>query len=104
MTLNDLPEIQITRNIRSTRLRLRVEPTRIRLTAPIFCTKRQIQSFIDQSETWLLKTWQAQQDKIIKIDRTLPTEIGLFNLDFPVRIEYCTQKNNFIFDAEKRAQ
>ncbi len=100
MTLNDLPEIQITRNIRSTRLRLRVEPTRIRLTAPIFCTKKQIQSFIDQSETWLLQTWQAQQDKIIKIDRTLPTEIGLFNLDFPVRIEYCTQKNNFVFDAE----
>ena len=42
MTLNDLPEIEIKRNIRSTRLRLRVDAHRIRLTAPIFCTKRQI--------------------------------------------------------------
>lgn len=100
MTLSDLPEIQITRNIRSTRLRLRVEPTRIRLTAPIFCTKRQIQNFIDQSETWLINTWQAQQNKIVEIDRTLPIEIQLFNLSQPICIEYLTQKNNFVFDAE----
>ena len=100
MTLNDLPEIQITRNIRSTRLRLRVEPTRIRLTAPIFCTKKQIQSFIDQSEEWLLKTWQAQQKNIVKIDKSLPTEIQLFNLDHKVQVIYETQKNNFIFDVD----
>ena len=39
MTLNDLPEIQITRNVRSTRFRLRVEGNQIRLTAPVFCSK-----------------------------------------------------------------
>lgn len=100
MTLSDLPEIQITRNIRSTRLRLRVEPTRIRLTAPVFCTKKQIQNFIDQSEAWLLKTWQAQQQNIVYVDRARPTEIQLFNLIQPIQIEYLTQKNNFIFDVE----
>lgn len=100
MTLNDLPKIQITRNIRSTRLRLRVEPTRIRLTAPIFCTKKQIQNFINQSEEWLIKTWHIQQEKIVKIDRTLPTEICLFNLDQPIHIEYLTQKNNLVFNQD----
>ncbi len=39
MTLSDLPEIQITRNVRSTRLRLRVDATQIRLTAPVFAAK-----------------------------------------------------------------
>ena len=41
MTPN-LPEIQISHHARATRLRLRVEPTQIRLTVPKFCTKRQI--------------------------------------------------------------
>ena len=56
MTLADLPKIQIIRNVRSTRLRLRVEPHQIRLSAPVFCSKSQIQKFIDQSESWLLAT------------------------------------------------
>ncbi|ATO20678.1 hypothetical protein BS636_13830 [Acinetobacter sp. LoGeW2-3] len=100
MTLNDLPEIQITRNIRSTRLRLRVDGTQIRLTAPVFCTKKQIQNFITDSESWLLKTWQAQQDRVQSIDRSLPTTLQLFNLDQPLSVQYQAQKHNFILDTE----
>ena len=57
MTLSDLPEIKIVRNVRSTRLRLRVEPTQIRLTAPVLCSKRQIQNFIDQSALHYWWNW-----------------------------------------------
>ena len=61
MILADLPEIQITHHARATRLRLRVEPTQIRLTVPKFCSKRQIQDFLNQSEQWMVETWQKQQ-------------------------------------------
>lgn len=100
MTPN-LPEIQITRKLRATRLRLRVEPTQIKLTVPQFCTQRQVQEFLKQSEQWLIKTWQSQQEKVQKIDRTLPTELQLFNLNVPVQIYYQSQKHNFVFDSEK---
>ena len=100
MTLNDLPEIQIVRHARAKNLRLRVEPTQIRLTAPVLCSKRQIQNFIDQSEQWLIQTWQKQQEKIVQIDKTLPNELQLFNLDQPLQIIYQSQKHGFIFDDE----
>ncbi|WP_347454003.1 SprT family zinc-dependent metalloprotease [Acinetobacter thermotolerans] len=100
MTLNDLPEIQITRNVRSTRLRLRVEGDQIRLTAPVFCNKKQIQNFIDQAESWLLKTWKSQQEKNQSIDRSLPTELQLFNQAQSIQIVYQSQKQNFVFNAE----
>ncbi|QIC67341.1 M48 family metallopeptidase [Acinetobacter schindleri] len=100
MTLNDLPEIQITRNVRSTRLKLRVEGDQIRLTAPVFCTKKQIQNFIDQAESWLLKTWKLQQEKNQSIDRSLPAELQLFNQAQPIQIVYQSQKQDFVFDAK----
>lgn len=100
MTLTDLPDIQIIRNLRSTRLRLRVEPHQIRLTAPVFCSKSQIQKFIDQSEQWLIETWRKQQAKIIHIDKTLPTELKLFNVDQPFKIIYQTQKKSFNLDID----
>lgn len=100
MTLNDLPEIQITRNVRSTRLRLRIEGDQIRLTAPIFCSKKQIQNFIDQAESWLLKTWKLQQEKNQSIDRSLPAELQLFNQAQPIQIVYQSQKQDFVFDAK----
>ncbi|NNH01244.1 SprT family zinc-dependent metalloprotease [Acinetobacter sp. ANC 5414] len=100
MTLNDLPEIKIVRHVRAKNLRLRVEPTQIRLTAPVLCSKRQIQNFIDQSEQWLIQTWQKQQEKIVQIDKTLPNELQLFNLDQPLQIIYQSQKHGFIFDDE----
>ena len=100
MTLNDLPEIQITRNARSRRLRLRVEDQQIKMTVPVSCSKRQIQNFLQQAESWLLKTWTTQQEKILSIDRSLPTELRLFNQTQPIRIVYQSQKQNFLFDAE----
>lgn len=99
MTLKDLPEIQISRNIRSTRLRLRVEPTQIRLTAPIFCTQGQIQNFIRQSEQWLVDTWKKQQQQIKSIDRSLPTELKLFNRLETLKISYQIQKKSFDLDV-----
>src|SRR5690606_7700076 len=103
MTPN-LPEIQITRKLRATRLRLRVEPTQIKLTVPQFCTQRQVQEFLKQSEQWLIKTWQSQQEKVQKIDRTLPTELQLFNLNLPVLIYYQSQIHIFLFESDKLQQ
>ena len=99
MTQN-LPKIQMTHHARATRLRLRVEPTQIRLTVPKFCTKHQIQEFLKQSEQWMIETWQKQQEKIIQIDQTLPNELQLFNLGQSVEITYQSQKHCFIFDDE----
>ncbi|WP_180171446.1 SprT family zinc-dependent metalloprotease [Acinetobacter sp. YH12023] len=100
MTPN-LPEIQITRKLRATRLRLRVEPTQIKLTVPQFCTQRQVQDFLKQSEQWMIETWQKQQEKTGQIDKTLPVELKLFNLEQPLSIVYKVQKNSFILDEEK---
>lgn len=97
MTPN-LPEIQITRKLRATRLRLRVEPTQIKLTVPQFCSQRQVQEFLRQSEQWMIETWQKQQEKTGQIDKTLPTELKLFNLKQHLKIIYQKQKNSFVLD------
>lgn len=100
MTLNELPEIKIVRHARAKCLRLRVDSTQIRLTVPVLCSKRKIQNFMDQAEQWLIQTWQKQQEKIVQIDKTLPNELQLFNLDQSVVITYHTQKQSFIFDDQ----
>lgn len=102
MTLSDLPEIQIIRHIRSTRLRLKVGQQQIKLTAPVFCTQHQIQSFIQQSEQWLIETWQKQQEQHVQIDKTLPKELKLFNLKQPLSVIYQTQKQSFHLDLENQ--
>ena len=99
MTPN-IPEIQITHHARATRLRLRVEPTQIRLTVPRFCTKRQIQDFLQQSEQWMIETWQKQQEKAGQVDKILPSELKLFNLVQPLHIIYQVQKHSYIFDEQ----
>ncbi|WP_111883708.1 SprT family zinc-dependent metalloprotease [Acinetobacter sp. CFCC 11171] len=96
----NLPEIQITRKLHATRLRLRVEPTQIKLTVPQFCTQRQVQDFLKQSEQWMIETWQKQQEKAGQIDKTLPVELKLFNLEQPLSIVYKVQKHSFILDEE----
>ena len=100
MTLSDLPEIQITRHVRSTRLRLKVGQQQIKLTAPVFCTQRQIQSFIQLNEQWLIETWQKQQLIIDQVDRSLPQELQLFNLERPLQIIYQKQKQSFFVDLD----
>ena len=101
MTLNDLPEIQIIRNARSRRLRLRVEHQQIKMTVPVSCSKQQIQSFLQQAESWLLKTWKIQQEQVQSIDQTLPAQLQLFNQAQALQVCYQSQKNNFVFDSEK---
>ena len=100
MTLADLPEIQIKRHIRATRLKLRVEPSQIRVTAPVFCTQKQIQNFIDQSTDWLLKTWRKQQENVNKEDKSLPNSLKLFFHDEDIQIIYQKQKSSFIWDDQ----
>lgn len=100
MTLTDLPEIQITHHARATRLRLRVEPTQIRLTVPKFCSKRQIQEFLNQSEQWMVETWQKQQVSLVQVDRTLPSELHLFNRQHALTISYKTQRHAYLFDEQ----
>ncbi|MFU9046820.1 SprT family zinc-dependent metalloprotease [Acinetobacter tibetensis] len=100
MTLADLPDIQITHHARATRLRLRVEPTQIRLTVPKFCSQKQIQAFLGESEQWMIETWQKQQNKVGQLDRSLPIQLNLFNLEQPLAVIYKTQKQSFIFDEQ----
>lgn len=100
MTLADLPEIQITHHARATRLRLRVEPTQIRLTVPKFCSKRQIQDFLNQSEQWMVETWLKQQASLLQIAQTLPIELRLFNRQNALTVSYKTQKNAYILDED----
>ncbi|MCJ8160745.1 M48 family metallopeptidase [Acinetobacter zhairhuonensis] len=99
---SSLPEIQITHHARATRLRLRVEPTQIRLTVPKFCSKKQIQAFLNESEQWMRETWQKQQEKMGEIHRVLPTELKLFNLLQPIQIHYVTQKQSYIYHSAQQ--
>lgn len=101
MTLSDLPEIQITPHAKATRLRLRVEPHQIRLTVPKYCTQRQILDFLQQSEQWMIETWHKQQAQQGFVQRELPNQLALFNLDEPLNIYYQTQKHSFILDLKK---
>ena len=101
MMLSDLPEIQITAHAKATRLRLRVEPHQIRLTVPKYCTQRQIQDFLQQSEQWMIETWHKQQAQQGLVQRDLPNQLSLFNLGEPLNIYYQTQKQNFSLDLKK---
>jgi predicted metal-dependent hydrolase len=93
-----LPEIKISHHARATRLRLRVEPSQIRLTVPKFCTQRQIRDFLKQSEQWMIETWQKQQQNIALIDRSLPISLNLFNLQQAITIIYQKQSYGYDFD------
>lgn len=95
-----LPEIKVVRHARARNLRLRVEPTGIRLTVPIFCTKRQIQQFLQQSEQWLLETWSKQQEQF---NQTInfPEQLVLFYHLQPFQIIQQQQRHIFKFNWEQ---
>lgn len=99
--LSDLPEIKIVRHVRARNLRLRVEPASIRLTVPLFCTKRQIQHFLEQSEQWLIETWSKQQQKQVG-SVELPSHIVLFNHEQPIQVVVQKQRRIFQFDWENQ--
>lgn len=73
-----LPEIKIVRHARARNLRLRVEPSGIRLTVPLFASTRQIQQFLNQSEQWLIETWNNQQNKFSQ-SVAIPEDLKLFH-------------------------
>lgn len=98
MTLNDLPEVQITRRVRSTRLRLRIDGQKILLSAPVFCSDAQIQQFIRESESWIVKTWQKYQ-KQPQAEQVFPEQLKLFDREQPIQISCQSQKKNFEFDS-----
>ena len=95
-----LPEIKVVRHARARNLRLRVEPTGIRLTVPIFCTKRQVQQFLNQSEQWLLETWNKQQNQFLQTI-ILPEQLLFFNHSQPFQIVQQQQHHIFKFNWEQ---
>ncbi|WOE32130.1 MULTISPECIES: YgjP-like metallopeptidase domain-containing protein [unclassified Acinetobacter] len=102
MTLKDLPHIKIRRHSRAKHLRLRIDIDQIYLTAPQFCSQRQIQQFIQQSEDWLISTWQLQQQKRHDLQHNLPKYLRLFNQQQPMTIIYQPQKA--VFQWHEREQ
>ncbi|RKG32729.1 M48 family peptidase [Acinetobacter guerrae] len=99
MHLETLPEIKIVRHVRARHLRLRVEPHQIRLTVPLFCTKKQIQHFLDQSQDWLMQTWQKQTQQQIASSNF--QHIHFFNQDQPYQIVLRKQHKNYVIDHEQ---
>lgn len=97
----DLPEIQIVRHARAKHLRLRVHADSIRLTVPVFCSHRQIESFIQQSKAWLQETWQKQHTVLQSQCHSLPQDLQLFDQTDKLQIEYATQKIFFIYRPEQ---
>ncbi|MEM9993288.1 SprT family zinc-dependent metalloprotease [Acinetobacter pittii] len=97
-----MPEIKIVRHVRARKLRLRVEPASIRLTVPLFCSKKQIQHFLAQSEQWLTETWNKQQNvQSASID--IPSEIYFFNEEQPFQVIVQKQHRVFQFDLENNS-
>ncbi len=95
----EMPEIKIVRHVRARKLRLRVEPASIRLTVPLFCSKKQIQQFLAQSEQWLIETWSKQQH-VQSASVEIPSEISFFNIT--AFSSCCTKAHRiFQFDWEK---
>lgn len=90
-----LPEIKITYRANAKSLRLRVYPHQICLTAPKSATQKQLKDFISVHQAWLEQTWQAQH-------QSLPSQIQLFNLDFPLKVCLKAQRNCYILDLEKQ--
>ena len=92
-----LPEIKMVRHASARSLRLRVEPTGIRLTVPLFCTKKQVQQFLNQSAQWLVETWDKQQ-KQLNLTTAFPEQLDLFYHLQPFQIIQQQQRNIFKFD------
>ncbi|RLZ07614.1 M48 family peptidase [Acinetobacter sp. 2JN-4] len=95
-----LPEVKVVRHARARNLRLRVEPTGIRLTVPPFCTKIQIQQFLKQSEQWLVDTWSKQQQQLNR-GNDFPEALYLFFHSQPFHIIQQQQRYIFKFDWEQ---
>ncbi|MFC3902399.1 hypothetical protein SAMN05421749_103149 [Acinetobacter marinus] len=88
-----LPEIHMVRHARAKRLKLAVSAQGIRLTVPPYATKRQVQDFLAQSQSWLEQTWQKQQllisqkaEQFAQIE--LPTTLHVNFFPKTIRVDY----------------
>jgi predicted metal-dependent hydrolase len=100
LSARELPEIKMVRHANATKLRLRVEPTGIRLTVPLFCSQRQIQQFLNHSEQWLIETWNKQQAQFQQ-QIEFPEQINLFYHSQGFQIIRQKQHRTFQFDWEQ---
>ena len=96
-----LPEIKMVRHASARNLRLRVEPTGIRLTIPLSCSKKQVQQFLDTSEQWLIETWNKQQKQLNSSATAFPNQLDLFYHSQPFQIIRQQQRHIFQFDWER---
>lgn len=51
---------------RSVRISLRVTPEKVRVSAPVRATKREIQAFIQANRDWILENWLRLQETVFK--------------------------------------
>ncbi len=100
LSARELPEIKMVRHANATKLRLRVEPTGIRLTVPLFCSQHQIQQFLNHSEQWLIETWNKQQLQFQQ-QIEFPEQINLFYHSQGFQIIRQKQHRIFQFDWEQ---
>lgn len=101
-----LPEIHMVRHARAKRLKLAVSAQGIRLTVPPYATKRQVQDFLVQSQSWLEQTWQEQQLLISqKAEQStqieLPTTLDLNFFPKTIRVEYQSMSRAFKWSEEE---
>lgn len=96
MCVPPLPDIKIVKHVRATRLRLRVEFDVIRLTVPVYCSEKQVQQFLLDSQEWLDKTW-TQQHQTVSVN-SLSDEIQFFNQTQPFKIIHRVQRQKFEID------
>lgn len=95
--ISELPEIKIVRHVNAKRLRLRVEPHSIRLTVPTFCTSKQIQTFLAQSQDWLEKTWQQQSVMQASHEEQQINDLIFFNQK-KYLVSIRQQQKNYVFN------
>lgn len=97
---DDLPEFKVLYHARAKRLKLAVSHQQIRLTVPSSASKIQIQHFVKSSESWLKESW-AKHQHLQAVDRRLPVELQLFNLNQPIKIIYQLQSQAWVLSEQQ---
>lgn len=97
---NPLPEIKMVRHAQAKKMRLRVEPSGIRLTVPMYATNRQIQQFLYQSEQWLIETWKKYQPAFDQ-ETDIPEQLFLFYHTEPFQVIQQQQRKMVRFDWQR---
>lgn len=51
---------------RSKRISLRVTPEKVRVSAPVKASRREIEAFIERNQEWILRNWLKLQETVVK--------------------------------------